>query len=292
MKSNQIFNDVTILIVTHNAENVLTNFLESLNPKFKLVIVDNASSDNTREIIKQYKTEKYRVILNKFGVGFGRGSNLGIKSINTKFTLLINPDTTINLEAIKKLYESAKLYENASILSPLHRNSNNEIHIPSRPFFYNNNKDRLTIKNFKGDCSVEHLSGAVMLLNNEKINKIGLFDENFFLYFEDDDLCIKSKKAGFENILVFDAVIDHIAGGSIGPPNIHNQWEKFSNMSFSRCYIEKKYFGKLRALKISTLIIFRSILKFIGHILILKFKKLLRDLAHLYGALFYLIGNK
>ena len=292
MKNNQLYKDITVLIVTHNAENVLTNFIKSLNPKFKLVIVDNASSDNTREIIKQYKTEKYKIILNKVGVGFGKGSNLGINCINTKFTLLINPDTTINIEAVKKLYESAKLYKNAAILSPLHRNSNYEIHIPSRPFFYNKNKDRLSIKNFKGDCSVEHLSGAVMLLNNEKIKKIGLFDENFFLYFEDDDLCIKSKKAGFENILVSDAVIDHIAGGSIGPPNIQNQWEKFSNMSFSRCYIEKKYFGKVKAFKISTLIIFRSILKFVGHILIFKIKKVLRDLAHLYGALVYLLGNK
>ena len=72
MKNNQLYKDITVLIVTHNAENVLTNFIKSLNPKFKLVIVDNASSDNTREIIKQYKTEKYKIILNKVGVGFGR----------------------------------------------------------------------------------------------------------------------------------------------------------------------------------------------------------------------------
>jgi len=292
MKNNPLFKDITVLIVTHNAENVLNNFLKSLNPEFKLVIVDNASTDNTRKIIKQYKTAKFKIILNEVGVGFGSGSNLGIKCINTKFTLLINPDTTINLDAVKKLYQSAKLYKNAAILSPLHRNSKNEIHIPSRQFFFNKNRDRLTIENFKGDTSVEHLSGAVMLFNNEKIKKIGLFDENFFLYFEDDDLCIRTKKAGFENILVFDAVIDHIAGGSIGPPNFKNQWEKFSNMSFSRCYIEKKYFGKLRAFKISTLIILKSILKFIGHILIFKIKKLLRDLAYLYGALIYLVGNK
>ena len=86
------------------------------------------------------------------------------------------------------------MYKNAAIVSPLHRNSKNEIHIPSRQFFFNKNKDRLTIENFKGDTSVEHLSGAVMLFNNEKIKKIGFFDENFFLYFEDDDLCIRSKE--------------------------------------------------------------------------------------------------
>ena len=135
MKNSQLFKDITVLIVTHNAENVLVNFFKSLNPEFKLIVVDNASTDNTRKIIKQYKTPKYKVILNQVGVGFGTGSNLGIKCINTKFTLLINPDTTINLEAVKKLYQSAKLYKNAAILSPLHRNSKNEIHIPSRQFF-------------------------------------------------------------------------------------------------------------------------------------------------------------
>ena len=60
MKNNPLFKDITVLIVTHNAENVLNNFLKSLNPKFKLVIVDNASTDNTRKIIKQYKTAKFQ----------------------------------------------------------------------------------------------------------------------------------------------------------------------------------------------------------------------------------------
>ena len=62
MKNNQLYKDITVLIVTHNAENVLTNFIKSLNPEFKLVIVDNASSDNTREIIKQYKLQNIKYL--------------------------------------------------------------------------------------------------------------------------------------------------------------------------------------------------------------------------------------
>ena len=72
MKNSQLFKDITVLIVTHNAENVLVNFFKSLNPEFKLIVVDNASTDNTRKIIKQYKTPKYKVILNQVGVGFGK----------------------------------------------------------------------------------------------------------------------------------------------------------------------------------------------------------------------------
>ena len=81
-----------------------------------------------------------------------------------------------------------------------------DLHIPSKPFFYNGNKDLLNYKIFFGDCSVEHLSGAIMLLDNEKIKKIGFFDENFFLYYEDDDLCIKSKKWGHFVLSTFDEI--------------------------------------------------------------------------------------
>ena len=97
---------------------------------------------------------------------------------------------------------------------------------------------------------------------------------------------------GFENILVSNIVVEHFAGGSIGPPTFQNQWEKFFHMSFSRCYIEKKYFGKIKSLKISISIILKSFIKLLSHILIFQFKKTLKDMASFSGALLYMFKIK
>ena len=244
MTMKYAYKDITILTVTHNSENVINSFLNNVNKKFKLIVVDNNSLDNTKLILKKdirpYKT----LFFNKIGLGFGSGANVGLRHIKTKYVLLVNPDTIINDNQIKKLYEAAKKYSNAAILSPMHVNESGIKHIPSRSFFFKNEKkSSLNIDNFCGDCSVEHLSGAIMLINKTNLDKIGFFDESFFLYYEDDDLCIRSKKAGFENILVHDVIVSHLGGGSIGPDNFKNQWEKNFHFNYSRCYIEKNILG-------------------------------------------------
>ena len=292
MNNHEIFKNVTVLTVTHNSENVIKKFLKSLDRNLKLVVVDNESKDQTRAILKKQINKSITLIFNDKGLGFGKAANIGLRTIKTDYVMLINPDARIDLVSISKLYKKARVYQNAAILAPLHRNNNGEIHAPVRPFFFNRQNDVLNLNNLFGDCSVEYLSGALMFLDRTKIEKIGFFDENFFLYYEDDDLCIKSRKHGFENILVSKVIIDHFAGGSIGPPTIFNQWEKHFHMSFSRCYIEKKYFGKFKSIKISVYIILKSFIKFWGHVLILQLNKTLKDMASLYGALSYMLMKK
>lgn len=292
MNQRELLNNVTVLTVTHNSESVIKKFLRSLNLNINLVVVDNESRDKTRSILEKSPHKFKKLIFNKKGLGFGRAANIGFKNIKTKYILLINPDTEIDFISISKLYEKAKIYPNAAIIAPLHRNYKGEVHVPVRPFFFNKQKDLLKLRNFCGDCSVEYLSGAVMFLDRKKIEKIGFFDENIFLYYEDDDLCIKSRENGFENILVSKVIVDHFAGGSIGPPTISNQWEKYFHMNFSRCYIQKKYFGNLSSIKISVYIILKSFIKFLSHIIILKFNKSLRDMASFWGALSFMLTIK
>ncbi len=292
MNSRELFKNITILTVTHNSEGVISEFLKSIHVKFKLFVVDNESKDKTRCILKNHRQDSKKLVFNEKGLGFGRAANIGLKNIKTNYVLLINPDAKIDTKSISKLYEKAKIYANAAILAPLHRNFGGCVHVPVRPFFFNKQNDLLTLDNFYGDCSVEYLSGAVMLLDRKKIEKIGYFDDKIFLYYDDDDLCIKSRKHGFENILVSNVIVDHFAGGSIGPPTFQNQWEKFFHMSFSRCYIEKKYFGIFKSLKISLSILIKSFIKLLGHILVLQFGKTLKDMASFTGALFYMLKIK
>lgn len=293
MKYSSIYDDITVLTVTHNSSNVIENFLNTLDINFKLVIVDNNSMDNTKIILKTHNRNSISLFFNDKGLGFGSGANIGLKTIKSKFVLLVNPDSIIKTNEISKLISAAKNYKNAAIISPLHRNENGNVHIPARPFFFNlNKKNTLALDNFVGDCSVEHISGAIMLLNKSKLDKVGFFDENFFLYYEDDDLCIRSKKAGFENILVHGAIIDHFGGGSIGPPTMKNQWEKHFHFYFSRCYIQKKYFGTLSSKIMATKIFVNYLFKFFGHLIILQLNKIMKDLACISGATIFLIKGK
>jgi N-acetylglucosaminyl-diphospho-decaprenol L-rhamnosyltransferase len=289
----QIYKDITILTVTHNSERVIESFLKNIDKKFNLIVVDNNSLDNTKLILKKdirpYKT----LFFNQIGLGFGSGANVGLKKIKTKFILLVNPDTIIKDEHLEKLYYAANKYPNAALLAPLHVNDNGNKHIPSRNFFFNKVKyHNINLENFSGDCSVEHLSGAILLINKMNIDKIGYFDEKIFLYYEDDDLCIRSKHAGYENILVHDVIVGHLGGGSIGPPNFKNQWEKNFHINYSRCYIEKKYFGFTKSMLIAVKIFCTFLIKFLGHIILLQFGKLAKDIASMSGAASFLIkGN-
>ncbi len=286
-----VYKDITILTVTHNSENVIDCFLNNINKKFKLIVVDNNSRDSTKLILKKDNRPYKTLFFNKIGLGFGSGANVGLRHIETKYVLLVNPDTILNDTQIKKLYKAAKKYSNATILSPMHVNEKGVEHIPSRSFFFTKDKNTsLNTDNFCGDCSVEHLSGAIMLINKTNLDKIGFFDESFFLYYEDDDLCIRSKNAGFENVLVHDVVISHVGGGSVGPDNFKNQWEKNFHLNYSRCYIEKKYFGVLNSKLMAIKIFFKFLFKMLGHLMILRLSKITKDIASLSGAISFLIG--
>ena len=83
------------------------------------------------------------------------------------------------------------------------------------------------------------------------MKKIGFFDENIFLYYEDDDLCIKSRENGFENILVSKVIVDHFAGGSIGYSNDIKSMGKIFPYEFFKMLYSKEIFWKPKPIKIS-----------------------------------------
>ena len=90
MLTNQLFKDITIVTVTHNSENVITSFLETLDRRFNLCVIDNASKDKTRLILKKAKYKNLKLIFNKIGLGFGTAANLGIRKSKTKYICLHN----------------------------------------------------------------------------------------------------------------------------------------------------------------------------------------------------------
>lgn len=185
-----------VVIVTFNSAGYILKCLESLKragAHANIVIVDNASIDGGTTGIKSITgTTSIKIIRNKENLGFAGGSNIGIRYAlkeGATHVLLLNPDTVVRKNLIKPLFENG-----ADIVGPvikfkrkgewtydlggvvnffIGRTSHNEVSSPT------------------------YISGACMLVKKAVFKKIGLFDERFFLYFEDVDFCLRAKKAGF-----------------------------------------------------------------------------------------------
>ena len=140
-----------------------------------------------------------------------------------------------------------------------------------------------------GLCCAEFLSGAVTLLRMSAYHQIGPFDPRLFLYYEDDDFCMRLRTAGFSLILVPDAVVSHVGGGSVRP-SAHYYWEKYWHMAWSRLYLEEKYHGRAARRRTANANLLRFAGKTLGNAIVLRRAKAWRDLARLFGTAGYILG--
>ncbi len=123
------------------------------------------------------------------------------------------------------------------------------------------------------------------------IRDIGGFDQKYFLYYEDDDMCLSMRRHGWKLLLVPDAVVTHIGGGSVRVDQYYH-WRKFWNIACSRLYIEKKYNGKLAMLRLAIASITKFSLKGLGYFIIFQKEKACRDFAKAAGAIAALLGRR
>jgi len=276
-----------IVAITYNSASLIKRFIKNIDvSKNDLVIVDNASKDNTIEIIEK-NFSQIKIIKNSYNSGFSRAANTGIKSLKNKYALLLNIDSFISQDDIDKIVNVM--------------NSNNKIAIAG-PMIYSGTisgnqileKDLITRIALKEKNNKIHynkfITGAAMFLNLSNIKNIGLFDENFFLYCEDNEICKRSIKKGYINAIISDTKLIHAGGNScnISPKEIQRiYWHKFG---WSKLYYTEKVHGKL----IAKLKAIRMITKFLIVILI-KYIENTKAQSHtlqaLKGSCAYLIGE-
>ncbi len=200
MKQYDITNKITIIIVLYREDyNLLHKTLDKIRD-FKKILIDNSNNlDLKNKVEENFNVEKY--ILNKKNVGFSAGYNQGVKLCETEFSFILGPDCIIDNESIIKLHEKLTLNENCFLTASTSYNENNQLTYSGGLLPENGEKD-FPIK-LKGDICVENTLGACMFFKKKDIIDIGLFDENFFIFFSDDDLCRKIKKKNKYVIQVF-----------------------------------------------------------------------------------------
>lgn len=228
--------------------------------KYEIIIVDNASPKKLPKVIS--KDKSITIIKSSINKGFGYGCNLGSKSAKGEYLLFLNPDTVLLKSSITKLLKTFNNINKVGIVGPAMIDGNNKnlptinafITIQRAIFAYSflnklfpknpiSKKFWMLGENREKTMTVDVISGACMLIKKELFKEIGGFDERFFMYFEEQDLCYRVKKAGFKAIFNPEAKIIHTLGASLSDKKvIKNYFQK------SRYLYSMKYFGQTKAM--------------------------------------------
>ncbi|SHH04371.1 hypothetical protein SAMN05444372_11383 [Flavobacterium micromati] len=226
--------DISILIVNYRGWKALDLCLESINLiisktfSFEVIIVDNFSNDGQFTIFKQ-KYSKFNFLENSGNNGFSNGCNIAASVAKGNHFLFLNPDTKLTLESLEILLRNAILHPEIGILSCLQINENDVLYkqtnlFPafgrffgiSRSLFRKFNK-KLLNKRFNNNNNLfypDWVTGAVIFINRDWFNKIKGWNEDYWLYFEDVDLCKKVTDAGGKVAVTRETTIFHQHGGA------------------------------------------------------------------------------
>ena len=226
-----LLNDITVVIKTFYSEKKIEHCLKSIGDKCRVIIVENSSNIELKNKLEKYY-KNLNFVITEENLGYSKSNNLGIKMVNTKYALILNPDTYLSKEALENFLHAANKQNDFAILGPYIQTEKDEI------------KDTKTTE----PISVKNIKGFAMFLNLEKIRKIGFFDENFFLYFEDIDLCRRAINNGYKIFLLPSVKISHIGSKSV---NFLNDKELELNRNWhwmwSSYFYFKKYNGSFKS---------------------------------------------
>ena len=193
-----IYEDLTLIIVAYRSEALIAKNLDILK-KLKVIIVDNSNSEKLELFTKTYKN--INLIRSSTNLGYGKAMNLGVSKSNTTFILHVSPDILLNENSIKILFLNFLIDENnIGILGPslfdanMQNRTNGTISYIKKLKGYKVSNADHNIPS--GNICCEYLVGCCYLMKKDFFISIGGFDEDFFLYFEDNDLCDKTLQKG------------------------------------------------------------------------------------------------
>ena len=240
--------NITIVTVTYNSMAVLPRMLDSISEDIPIILIDNGSKD-INKIRNLTNKKNIQLIENSINIGFGAACNVGAFKAKTKFVLFLNPDAILNVNTLHSLLIASKEYSNCSAMNPRIIGKN------KKPFFKRRSHLLPRSQWMRhgwpiGDKQVSILSGSALFVKLEYFCAIGGFDENIFLFHEDDDLSLRLKRNFGPLMFIYDAVITHDSGNSSIRSN-KNTALKAWHMGQSKIYTVKKYkipYGMTRAI--------------------------------------------
>jgi N-acetylglucosaminyl-diphospho-decaprenol L-rhamnosyltransferase len=277
MKS--IDNSYTIVVVTFNSAHCIPQ-LRFLNEMPEVVFVDNSSEDGTCELVED-QIPNAKILINKKNKGFGAANNIALNQVKTHYSLLLNPDCITTKDEIIKLLQGANSYPDAAIIAPhlIRRDESTEV---SYRWPYANWISRGP--QAEGHCCVGFACGAALLLNMEVMRDIGFFDETFFLYYEDEDLCQRIFNHKKQIILIPDAHVTHFSRGSVKGKNpLKSEFIRGYHHAQSKLIFEHKHVSAKSAASLRWKTLLLAMLTLIPRLLVPQPKYLARLIGRILG---------
>jgi GT2 family glycosyltransferase len=275
--------DLSIIIVNFNAEKLILRCLQAVyntigDAHCEVIVVDNASTDNSAAAVERDYPE-VRLLRNTENVGFARANNQALQLARGRYFLLLNSDAFLHDGAIPRLIEYMDanpdigasgcrlFYEDGALqgscfsfptpLTELWQALWLDRLFPSSHIF---GRFRLSYWGFDSYRDVDWVMGAVMMVRRESLLQVGLFDEEYFMYSEEMDLCFRLKKAGWRISFIPEVTATHIWGGT----SRQNKELAFIRLYKSRVLFSRKHYGPLPTLLYKLVLFGGSLTRVLG----------------------------
>ena len=290
---------LTIIIVTYKTDSaILKNCLNSIDKNVEIKIIEN-SFKKENQFFSIDKKNNLSIHFTGKNLGYGAGNNYGFNLVNTDYVIVANPDIVFH----KTFFDNVKKYLDSSLnFTIIGSTYNQDKSFSSSGVFkenekkqYSNDIESSTKKIFETLTKVDWVTGCMMLINLKKFNSRKIFDESFFLYFEEFDLC-KNLELKNENVFrAKDLLIDHLGyKGSFGSdPKNQLESEKLRewHWMWSTFYFYKKNYGYLFAIKKTSGKLLRSFFKVVFYTITFNKKMKSKYISRLNGLLNSIIGK-
>ncbi|KQS85971.1 glycosyl transferase [Methylobacterium sp. Leaf361] len=228
------------IVVAHDSADVLPACLAALaGEHVPAIVVDNASRDASASVAEAAGAQ---VIRNARNEGYGRANNRGVRAAETaEHVLVVNPDVVLRPGTVDALLDAARTWPDAGLIAPRLVEPDGRFFFQARSLlapYLTNPAGRLALP--QGDACAPFLSGACLMMPRALFLDLGGFDENIFLFYEDDDLCRRVADSGRALIHVHRAEALHGRGRSSAPEPgrvFRARWHQ----AWSRAYVSRKY---------------------------------------------------
>lgn len=231
--------DISVLIVTYNsagfAESCVVSILKQEGVTFEIIVVDNHSRDNTVQILRE-RGGSITLIENPENLGFGRGNNLAFQSSRGRYLFLLNPDAwLVSPRSLRDTVDWMDRHPRCGV-------SGTAIERPgdvARPKYQYQGQDRIGQDFSRLPGEIAWVVGASMVIRRDVFETVAGFDEDFFMYGEEADLCLRVREAGYEIGYNPDVIAHHMGGHSENGKSIYDIWRMRENGKYT--FYKKHY---------------------------------------------------
>ena len=267
--------DLTIIITSFRSEKAIRECLKNINKDCKVINVENSSNHQYKnDIEKDFKNVD--CILAGDNLGYAKANNLGLQRAKTKYALILNPDSRLSNNTLEKFFTATEKNSDFAMIGPK---------------VVSHDLNQKTLKK-QDPVLVESIKGYAMFLNLQQFKDIGFFDENFFIYLEEIDLCRRLIKNGKKIYIDPNIEIFH-EGGKSHDSSIDFEMELSRNWHWmwSQFYFQKKYHGYLFSFIKIIPKIFSAIFKIILFSILIKKQKVAIYVHRLKGITSAILGQ-